>query len=145
MVRFFTQDTSFDIKGKLLLRKWIKTVITAYKSVQGEISIIFCSDSYLLEINKKYLGHDYYTDIITFDYCEQNRISGDLFISVDTVKANAEFYNVAFHDELHRVIIHGVLHLLKEDDMTPTQQQQMRVAEERTLAILADMQSQEAK
>lgn len=145
MVRFFTQDTSFDIKGKLLLRKWIKTVITAYKSVQGEISIIFCSDNYLLEINKKYLGHDYYTDIITFDYCEQNRISGDLFISVDTVKANAEFYNVAFHDELHRVIIHGVLHLLKEDDMTPTQQQQMRVAEERALAILADMQSQEAK
>lgn len=145
MVRFFTQDTSFDIKGKLLLRKWIKTVITAYKSVQGKISIIFCSDSYLLEINKKYLGHDYYTDIITFDYCEQNRISGDLFISVDTVKANAEFYNVAFHDELHRVIIHGVLHLLKEDDMTPTQQQQMRVAEERALAILADMQSQEAK
>ena len=145
MVRFFTQDTSFDIKGKLLLRKWIKTVITAYKSVQGEISIICCSDSYLLEINKKYLGHDYYTDIITFDYCEQNRISGDLFISVDTVKANAEFYNVAFHDELHRVIIHGVLHLLKEDDMTPTQQQQMRVAEERALAILADMQSQEAK
>ena len=113
--------------------------------MQGEISIIFCSDSYLLEINKKYLGHDYYTDIITFDYCEQNRISGDLFISVDTVKANAEFYNVAFHDELHRVIIHGVLHLLKEDDMTPTQQQQMRVAEERALAILADMQSQEAK
>ena len=89
MVRFFTQDTSFNIKDKLLLKKWIKNVIAAYNSVQGEISIIFCSDSYLLEINRKYLGHDYYTDIITFDYCEQNRISGDLFISVDTVRANA--------------------------------------------------------
>lgn len=145
MVRFFTQDTSFNIKDKLLLKKWIKNVIAAYNSVQGEISIIFCSDSYLLEINRKYLGHDYYTDIITFDYCEQNRISGDLFISVDTVRANAEFYNADFSEELHRVIIHGVLHLLKEDDTTPSLQQRMRAAEEKALALLADMKCREEK
>ena len=135
MVRFFTQDTSFDIKGKLLLRKWIKTVITAYKSVQGEISIIFCSDSYLLEINKKYLGHDYYTDIITFDYCEQNRISGDLFISVDSVRENSLEYGTEFKDELNRVIVHGILHLIGYDDHTDEDVMTMREKENYYLDI----------
>ena len=139
MVRFFIQDTSFDINNKLPVKKWIKNIISAYNCRQGEISVIFCSDSYMLDINRRYLNHDYYTDIITFDYCEGAVVSGDLFISVDTVKANAEFYAVPFTDELYRVIIHGVLHLLKEDDITDDQKMHMRRAEDDALRVLKEL------
>lgn len=141
MVRFFNQDVSFNISYRLLLKKWIKFIISSYKSKVGDISIIFCSDSYLLRINKEFLGHDYYTDIITFDYCEGKKISGDLFISIDCVKENSLIYGCTFEEELHRVIIHGVLHLLKEDDHTQEQKQMMREAEDFALKKLADLQS----
>jgi rRNA maturation RNase YbeY len=99
----------------------------------GDVSVIFVSDDYLLEMNQTYLNHDYYTDIITFDYCEQNIISGDLFISVDRVRENADVFNADFRTELHRVIIHGVLHLCGYKDKTEENEKEMRVLENKYL------------
>ncbi|WP_082326582.1 rRNA maturation RNase YbeY, partial [Sunxiuqinia dokdonensis] len=97
-------------------KKWIKNTIKKEGREPGEITFIFCSDDYLLEINKQYLDHDYYTDIITFDYVEGKEISGDIFISVDRVKENAATFGVDFQNELNRVLVHGVLHLLGYKD-----------------------------
>lgn len=116
MVSYFTQDCSFSFKDKRLTSRWLKFVAESEAKRLGDISIIFCSDNYILDVNIKYLKHDYYTDIITFDYCEGNRLSGDLFISVDSVRENAAFYGTEFVDELNRVIVHGVLHLIGYDD-----------------------------
>ena len=116
MVRYFIQDTDFLFKGKAVHKAWLKAVAVEENCRLGEISVIFCSDAYLLDMNKKYLGHDYFTDIITFDYSEGELLSGDLFISVDTVRSNAAFYSAEFDDELDRVIVHGLLHLIGYDD-----------------------------
>lgn len=116
MVSYFTQDCSFSFKDKRLTSRWLKFVAESEAKRLGDISIIFCSDNYILDVNIKYLKHDYYTDIITFDYCEGNRLSGDLFISVDSVRENAAFYGTEFMNELNRVIVHGVLHLIGYDD-----------------------------
>ena len=89
---------------------WIKAVADTYGKKVGEIAYIFCSDEKILEVNRQYLQHDYYTDIITFDYCEGKKLSGDLFISLDTVRTNAEQFNAPYETELYRVIIHGILH-----------------------------------
>lgn len=96
----------------------------------GAISVIFCSDNYILDVNMKYLQHDYFTDIITFDYCEGNVLSGDLFISIDSVRENAEFYGQEFDTELHRVIVHGLLHLIGYDDHTEEDKKVMRAKED---------------
>ena len=95
----------------------------------GDISIIFCSDPYILDVNIKYLQHDYFTDIITFDYCEGDKLSGDLFISVDSVRENSVFYGTEFTDELNRVIVHGLLHLIGYDDHTDEEKKVMREKE----------------
>jgi len=129
MIRYFTEDTAFRYIGKRFNNKWLKSVISLESKDQGDINIIFCSDDYLLEVNKKFLGHDYYTDIITFDYCQGDLISGDLFISVDSVKDNAEHFSVQFDEELHRVIVHGVLHLIGYDDHQEDDIRQMREKE----------------
>lgn len=129
MIRYFTEDIDFAFKGKSVHSAWLKAVSEEEGRRPGQISVIFCSDPYLLEINRKYLGHDYYTDIITFDYSEDDTISGDLFISVDTVRSNAEYYSADFKDELDRVIVHGVLHLIGYDDHTDEQTAEMRARE----------------
>ena len=129
MIRYFTEDIDFAFKGKSVHSAWLKAVSEEEGRRLGQISVIFCSDPYLLEINRKYLGHDYYTDIITFDYSEGDTISGDLFISVDTVRSNAEYYSADFKDELDRVIVHGVLHLIGYDDHTDEQSAEMRARE----------------
>jgi len=116
MVSYYTEDTRFSFKEKRLTSRWLKFVAESEAKRLGAISIIFCSDNYILDVNIKYLQHDYYTDIITFDYCEGNRLSGDLFISVDSVRENAAFYGTEFPDELNRVIVHGLLHLIGYDD-----------------------------
>jgi rRNA maturation RNase YbeY len=110
--------------------KWLEYVITDNSKKIKEISIVFCNDDYLLELNKKYLNHHYYTDIITFNYSKNNNISGDLLISVDTVSSNANKYKVKFNNELHRVMVHGILHLLNFDDKTEEQQNLMRKTED---------------
>ena len=130
MVSYFTQDTDFKFKSKRLTSQWLKLVAQAESKKLGAVSVIFCSDNYLLDVNKKYLNHDYFTDIITFDYCEGDLISGDLFISIDSVKDNSEFYKSCFEDELNRVIVHGVLHLIGYDDHTESDIAQMRSKED---------------
>ena len=95
----------------------------------GDINVIFCSDPYILKINLQYLSHDYYTDIITFDYSEKPVVSGDLFISIDSVRENSVYYGTDFHEELHRVIVHGLLHLIGYDDHTEEDTKMMRSKE----------------
>ncbi len=129
MVTYHLQDTDFKFKHKLLNNRWLKMVAESEIKRLGDISIIFCSDPYILEVNLKYLQHDYFTDIITFDYCEGNRLSGDLFISVDSVRENAEYYSVEFEDELNRVIVHGILHLIGYDDHSDEEKIIMREKE----------------
>ncbi len=129
MVTYHLQDTGFKFKHKLLNNRWLKMVAESEIKRLGDISIIFCSDPYILEVNLKYLQHDYFTDIITFDYCEGNRLSGDLFISVDSVRENAEYYSVEFEDELNRVIVHGILHLIGYDDHSDEEKIIMRKKE----------------
>ncbi len=129
MVTYHLQDTDFKFKHKLLNNRWLKMVAESEIKRLGDISIIFCSDPYILEVNLKYLQHDYFTDIITFDYCEGNRLSGDLFISVDSVRENAEYYSAEFEDELNRVIVHGILHLIGYDDHSNEEKILMREKE----------------
>ena len=106
----------------------------------GHLSFVFCKDDYLLEVNKKFLNHDYYTDIITFDYNESNSVSGDFIISIDRVKENAFIHQCSFYSELYRVIIHGVLHLLGFSDKTDNQKRRMRKLEDLYLSQLIDIQ-----
>lgn len=130
MVRYFDEDLKFDLKGRALNNKWLKMVAESEIKKLGAINIIFCSDNYILDVNMKYLQHDYFTDIITFDYCENNVLNGDLFISIDSVRDNAEFYNTDFAEELNRVMVHGILHLIGYDDHTPEDIAVMRSKED---------------
>ena len=118
-----------------MLKKWIKTVVEQYDCKVGDINVILCNDPYILEINQQFLSHDYYTDIITFDYCEGDRLSGDLFISVDTVRENALEYGTEFIDELNRVIVHGILHLIGYDDHSDEDIAVMRKKEDYYLSL----------
>ena len=139
MVHYFNQDISFRFPEKRLTSRWLKAVAEAEGKRIGDISIIFCSDNYLLEVNKKYLKHDYFTDIITFDYCEGNTLSGDLFISIDSVRANSAFYETEFHVELLRVIVHGLLHLMGYDDHSDEDITQMRAKENASLRLRQEL------
>ena len=129
MIRYYCEDISFNLKEKALNNKWLRTVAASELRKLGDINIIFCSDNYVLDVNMKYLQHDYFTDIITFDYCEKNVLSGDLFISVDSVRENALFYGTEFADELNRVMVHGILHLVGYDDHTEDEIKTMRSKE----------------
>lgn len=135
MVTYFTEDISFPFKEKRLTSRWLKFVASSEAKKLGDIAIIFCSDNYILDVNIKYLGHDYYTDIITFDYCEGDRLSGDLFISIDSVRDNASFYGVEFSTELNRVIVHGLLHLIGYDDHSEDDIAVMRAKENYYLGL----------
>ena len=129
MIRYFNEDIKFVFKQKLLNNRWLKTVAGSEMRRIGDINIIFCSDNYILDVNIKYLGHDYFTDIITFDYCEKDVLSGDLFVSIDSVRENAGFYGTSFEDELNRVIVHGIRHLIGYDDHMEEEVKQMRAKE----------------
>lgn len=120
---------------------WLRKVAAGYGKKIGDIAYIFCNDERILEVNREYLQHDYYTDIITFDYCEGDRISGDLFISLDTVRTNAEQFGASYEEELYRVIIHGVLHLCGINDKAPGEREKMEEAENRALLLRASVQS----
>jgi probable rRNA maturation factor len=137
-INFFNEDSSFTVKHKVLLRGWIRDCIKKEKYATGNINIILCSDKYLHEINVKYLNHDTFTDIITFNYSENNTISGDLFISIERVIENTGQYSNNSSDELHRVIIHGVLHLCKYNDKTISDKQRMTEKENKYLACRPD-------
>lgn len=128
-ITFSSDDVKFECKNKRILASFIKEMITEHKKRCGDISVVFCSDERLLEVNRQYLNHDYFTDIITFDYSDDKYLSGDLMISIDTVRSNSKEYNVEFINELHRIIIHGVLHLIGFKDKQPKDQKVMREQE----------------
>lgn len=129
-ITFNSEDTRFKIDGhRRAVASWIRAAVAEEGFRVGEIAVIFCSDDYLLSMNRQYLEHDYYTDIITFDYCEGGVLSGDLFISVDTVASNAAEYGAMFHVELSRVIIHGVMHLAGYKDKSDEDARKMRERE----------------
>jgi probable rRNA maturation factor len=130
-ISFFEEDIPYKLKHKTALRQWITQTIHAEGYKLKELSYIFCSDNYLLQINRQYLNHDTYTDIITFDNSDTDKvITGDIFISIERVRENAAKFNISETDELHRVIIHGVLHLLGYKDKTTVTKQKMTQKED---------------
>ena len=136
-IAFYAEDTKLPAIKKRAVGNWVKEDAATYGKKVGDISYIFCSDEKILEVNRQYLQHDYYTDIITFDYCAGNRLSGDLFISLDTVRTNAEQFNQPYERELHRVIIHGILHLCGINDKGPGEREIMEAAENKALEMLS--------
>ena len=136
MITYNAEDISMPATKKREMNAWIKAVAQKYGRRVGDIGYMFVSDEKILEVNRQYLGHDYYTDIITFDYDEGDRINGDIVISLDTVATNAEQYGKTYEDELHRVIIHGILHLCGINDKGPGERELMEAAENEALAML---------
>lgn len=132
---YFEEIKRFPFKVRYH-KAWIKSVSDSYSKLLGDINIIFCSDEYLLKMNNEFLSHDYYTDVITFDYCEGDLISGDIFISIDRVSENAITNNVSYSIELQRVIIHGFLHLVGFHDSSDILKQRMTTAENLALSLL---------
>jgi probable rRNA maturation factor len=145
MIQFLHENVKAPNLRKRDVTQWIKKTAEQYGKKTGEIAFIFCNDDKILEINRQYLQHDYYTDIITFDYSQHNIISGDIFISLDTVKTNAEKFGVDFNQELHRIIIHGILHLCGQDDKTPESRKAMTAKENEALNDLAEDGKRKAK
>ena len=131
----FNYETEFTLENEEAIGSWISNVIKSENKKEGEINYIFCDDEYLLQINQEHLQHDYYTDIISFDYSVGNEINGDMFISVDRVKENAQDFNVSFDDELKRVIVHGVLHYFGYKDKSEADELLMRTKEDEKLAM----------
>lgn len=139
MITFQTDGVEMPRINEQQIRNWVKAVAATYQKKVGEIGYLFCSDERILEVNRQFLQHDYYTDIITFDYCQGNRIAGDLVISLDTVRTNAEQFGAEYETELNRVIIHGILHLCGINDKGPGERKIMEAEENKALALLADM------
>lgn len=134
MIRFTTDSIEMPVLDERKVCRWIKSVAADYGFGVGNINYIFCSDERELEVNRQFLGHDYYTDVITFDYSTPSTLNGDIFISIDTVRSNAEMVETSFDHELLRIIIHGVLHLTGQGDKTPETKVQMTAKEESALA-----------
>lgn len=137
MIRFHTEIPAFELRNRNSVKNWLQTVVTRKGFQLGEISFIFAGDPYVREINKKYLEHDYETDIITFPMHEQGSkvLSADIYISIDMVKANATHFGVPFIDELHRVMVHGILHLCGYTDQSEAEQENMRREEDIALHL----------
>ena len=136
MIYFSVENTIMPTLDERKIGRWIRAVAADYGFAIGHINYIFCSDERELEVNREFLGHDYYTDIITFDYSTASTLNGDIFISLDTVRSNAEMVGVPFEDELHRILIHGILHLTGQGDKTPETKAQMTAKEDKALAKL---------
>lgn len=134
-IRFSSQDIDFELPQAEKVKKWVSQVVQLKGKRVGNISYLFCDDEHLLGVNRQYLNHDTYTDIITFDYVVADLISGDIMISVDRVGENAEKFGVPFEQELHRVIIHGVLHLLGQGDKSESEAAEMRQQEDVALSL----------
>ena len=139
MITYNTDGVKMPSIKKRENTAWVKAVAASYGKRVGEIAYIFVDDEKILEVNRQYLGHDYYTDIITFDYCEGDVISGDLFISLDTVRTNAEQVGATYEEELHRVIIHGILHLCGINDKGPGEREIMEAAEDKALVLRSSL------
>ena len=129
MIRFFTENVSFNLTNRKVIKKWIADIIANENKKTGDINFIFCSNNYLLAINEQYLKHNYFTDVITFDYSDAVNLSGDIFISVDCVRENSIKYKQLFEKELYRVMAHGILHLCLYGDSTKSEIAVMRSKE----------------
>jgi rRNA maturation RNase YbeY len=134
-IHFHTEEVDFNLSHKEEYTFWIEDVISRESKNCGDLNFIFCSDEYLLAINKDYLNHDYFTDIITFNYNDEDTISGDIYISTDRIAENAKERDISFELELRRVMIHGVLHLIGYDDKDPVSQAAMRAQEDFCLTL----------
>ena len=136
MITYSTENVRFPNIKRRETTAWIRRVAATYGKKVGEVGYLFCDDEHILQVNREYLGHDYYTDIITFDYCEDDVLNGDLVISLDTIRSNAELFGKDYDEELHRVIIHGILHLCGQNDKGHGEREQMEAAENKALALL---------
>ncbi len=136
MIQFYYEGVDNQLISEKLIFKWIKLLIKKHNFKLGDINYIFCDDEYILKINKEFLNHDYYTDIITFDYVNNQIINGDIFISVTTVNSNSIQYSTTFQEELNRVISHGILHLIGFKDKTDNEQELMTKMENEALILL---------
>lgn len=136
MITFQAENIAFPKIKRQITKKWIELVAENNGKKIGEISYLFCNDEKILEVNREYLSHDYYTDIITFDYSEDDKITGDIIISLDTVRTNSQKYQTELMEELNRVIIHGILHLCGLNDKSPEEEKVMREAENQALNLL---------
>lgn len=137
MITYSVEGVRMPAIKKRATNAWIKAVAASYGRKVGEVGYLFVNDEKILEVNREYLNHDYYTDIITFDYDEADTISGDLVISLDTVRSNAELFGKTYEEELYRVIIHGILHLCGINDKGPGEREMMEAAENKALAMLS--------
>ena len=134
MIAYTSQDIEMPALDERKVSRWIRSVAADYGFAVGNINYIFCSDERELAVNREFLGHDYYTDVITFDYSTPSTLNGDIFISLDTVRSNAQMVGTSFDNELLRILIHGVLHLTGQGDKTPETKAQMTAKEEKALA-----------
>lgn len=141
MITFYSEDIALPAIDQAKVSDWIRRVAATYGKRTGDISYIFCSDEKILEVNRQYLQHDYFTDIITFDYSRMHRISGDMFISLDTVGSNAEGLGCKYETELYRVIIHGILHLCGVNDKGAGERAIMEGHENKALKLLSELQN----
>ncbi|MDO1446249.1 rRNA maturation RNase YbeY [Rhodocytophaga aerolata] len=135
-IHFFSEDITFQLKNKNAVRKWLKSVIIYEQHSLLTLNYIFCSDAYLLEINTKYLNHNYFTDVITFDNSSSELLEGDIFISIDRITDNATKFNSTFDFELFRVMVHGLLHLLGYNDHSDSEIAQIRLKENYYLSLI---------
>ena len=136
MITYNSENIKFPNIKRRETTAWIKAVAAAHGKKVGEVGYLFCDDEKILEVNREFLQHDYYTDIITFDYCEGDTLNGDIVISLDTVRSNAEQFGKAYDEELHRVIIHGILHLCGINDKGPGEREIMEAEEDKALALI---------
>jgi rRNA maturation RNase YbeY len=135
-IRYFSEDTDFTIPHPRKTARWLRSVANREKTDLGEINFVFCSDAYLLGLNRRYLQHDYYTDILTFDNSSgEGPLMGDIYISVDRVRDNAKRFGVSFDEELHRVMVHGILHLIGYTDTSPSKKTAMKKKEDAYLSL----------
>lgn len=137
MIKFVEEGVKSKLRNRRIIKSWIDNIVKSYSLKLGNLCYIFCNDDYILDVNRQYLQHDYYTDIITFDYSEDGIVSGDMFISVDTVLSNSQLFNSKYNTELNRVVIHGVLHLCGIKDKSDEDAKIMREAEDRALSELS--------
>ena len=135
MISYNTENVKMPAIKKRDTSAWIRRVAASYGRRVGEVGYLFCDDEKILEVNREFLKHDYYTDIITFDYCEGDMLNGDIVISLDTVRSNAQQLGKDYSEELHRVIIHGILHLCGQNDKGPGERELMEAAEDKALAM----------
>ena len=135
MITYNSENVKFPGIRRRDTTAWIRRVAATYGKHVGEVGYLFCDDEKILEVNREFLNHDYYTDIITFDYDDGDTLNGDIVISLDTVRSNAEQLGKDYDEELHRVIIHGILHLCGQNDKGPGEREQMEAAENRALAL----------